>query len=335
MTIKQILAAREYADIFEPDINSVKSTYFTLSKICHPDICREEDAYEAFTKLNTMYHEALAALQNGNWQSKYLVRIKTIDNKTLEVRPQYSYDFECGKCLVGTSHVLYVFDKNKEKFSTQYINRVAAIDFAHKEIALKFKHFLPEIFKVYETIEKEKVVVLNMRPEVVPMRPVVENFFGRKVPPRHLAWMITRLLNLCCCFKYMGGGGCVHNGITLDNMFVDLTNHDIYLYGGWQYAVKDGEKMIGTTKEIFDVMPPAVKANKIASPVTDIESVKLFGRTLMTPETPPALVEYFNSGSSSDALAELKKWEKVLTSAWGERKFIKIDWTLDKIYKGD
>ena len=86
MTIKQILAAREYADIFEPDINSVKSTYFALSKICHPDICREEDAYEAFTKLNTMYHEALAALRLVMFCTSLIKTKKNFRPNTLTVR---------------------------------------------------------------------------------------------------------------------------------------------------------------------------------------------------------------------------------------------------------
>lgn len=333
--IKQILAAKEYADIFEPDLSKAKDKYIELCKLCHPDVCADRDATVAFMKLNTMYHEAEAALLNDTWASSKLIIFKTIDNKTLEVRPQYRHAFECGEYLIGASHVIFVFDKTKEKYAAQFVNRVKVINFAHKEINLNFKKFFPDFLKAYETIDKEKIIVLKKNKDIYPLRSVVENLWECNIPPKHLAWMITRLINLCCCMQHMKDGvKLVHNGIALDNLFVCLDQHSICLLGGWQYAVNEGEKMLGTTKEIFDVMPPAVKTNKIASCVTDIESIKLFGRTMSNAETPPALTDYFNSGSNEDAVVELQRWDAALQSAFGARKFIKVDYTEDKIYKG-
>ena len=59
---------------------------------------------------------------------------------------------------------------------------------------------------------------------------------------RHVAWIVSRLENLCCLLDY---NNMVLNGLTEDNLFVDPVNHQIYLYGGWWFAGFMGSETAG------------------------------------------------------------------------------------------
>ena len=146
--------------------------------------------------------------------------------------------------------------------------------------------------------------------------------------------------NICCFLKY---NNIVHNGININNCFISPEHHAILLLGGWWYATKAEDKMIGTTKEIFDIMPILSKNNKKSSAITDLESIKLLGRTLNgynNPRTfmketdiPKPIAEFLIGGSGADAYKEFQTWDTVLDKGYGVRKFIPLSVTKKQIYK--
>ena len=91
--------------------------------------------------------------------------------------------------------------------------------------------------------------------------------------------------------------------------------------------------MIGTTKDIFNIMPPKVKADKISASITDVESAKAFGRKYLDSSSPQAFKDFVNSGTKSDSMKEMEKWDEALVASFGKRRFIKIEATDKDIYK--
>jgi len=92
--------------------------------------------------------------------------------------------------------------------------------------------------------------------------------------------------------------------------------------------------MLGTTKEIFSVMPISSKQNKKSNLATDLESIKLLGRELLgekNSKVPKEVTEFLNSGSSENPFKEFEKWDKSLIKAYKKRKFIKI--VIENLYK--
>ena len=83
--------------------------------------------------------------------------------------------------------------------------------------------------------------------------------------------------------------------------------------------------MIGTTKNIYNVMSPKTKGNKESDFTTDIESIKSIGRKYSDIETPDTIKNFYNEGSCGDAFIEMEKWDKALLAGYGKRTFIKID----------
>ena len=143
--------------------------------------------------------------------------------------------------------------------------------------------------------------------------------------------MICRLCNLCCYFGYHG---IAHNGLTVENCFISPQYHTLMPFGGWWYARPMGEKLLGVSKAVYDIMPVKAKSEKVAVYQTDLESMKLIGRKLLgSGNAPQPLLDFLNSGSSPDPMKEFQKWGKTLDAAYGKRQFIEMPVSKTDIYK--
>lgn len=193
-----------------------------------------------------------------------------------------------------------------------------------------FKNLFPQVISEYNTLDNKHIIVISKTKDVYPLRAVIENVFNGEIPDKHLAWMISRLINICCFLKM---NGLVHNGINIDNCFVSTDFHSILLLGGWWYTTDEDSAMIGTSKDIYNIMPPLVKANKISKSITDIESIKAFGRQYISTSAPQAFKNFLSSGTKESSIEESKKWDKALIDSYGKRKFIKIITNKNLVYK--
>ena len=121
--------------------------------------------------------------------------------------------------------------------------------------------------------------------------------------------------------------------ISIDNCFISPNAHSVLLLGGWWYAVREGENMLGAAKEIFEIMPVSAKSAKRASAVTDLESVKLIGRELLgrSAKAPKPFMDFLTGGSGSSPYEEYEKWDRALYASYGERRFVKME--INDLYK--
>lgn len=317
-------------DIFPNNPKEAKKVYKELIKQYHPDNCKDLQATEIIQKIQMLYTRAEELFQNNLWEKTNYIKFISTTGKQIFIHYQYHHVFELGEYFVCNKNVIYSFDFSKKKYYNNYIQNINNLRHENDNMKKVFSRIFPKILSEYDTKDNRHIIVLTKTAEVHPLRCVIENFFNNKIPDRHLAWMITRLLNICCYLKYNNK---VCNGINVDNLFVSLDYHSILLLGGLWYATDDNTPMIGTSKDIFNIMTPKVKSDKISKFITDIESVKFFGRQYMLDTYPQPLKDFFNSGSQDDPLKEFKEWEKTLNKAYGERKFIKITANNNQIYK--
>ena len=317
-------------DIFPNDPVEAKKVYRDLIKQYHPDNCYDPRASDAIQALQSLYAQAEKMFVDGTWEKSNYIEIKTTSGKRLQVNYQYHCVFELGEYFVCNKNIIYLFDFNKKKYYNNYIQNIKNLKYADKGMEDMFKRFFPTVVSEYDTEDSRHVIVLSKTEDVYPLRCVIENLFNGDVPDTHLAWMISRLMNICCYLKY---NKIVCNGINLDSCFVSPEFHSILLLGGWWYTTEVAQPMIGTSKDIFDVMPPIVKANKISSYVTDVESVKAFGRKYLSSAAPQAFRDFLNSGTQEDSMKEMQKWDEALTKSYGKRRFIKIVSNKNQIYK--
>ena len=241
--------------------------------------------------------------------------MSTDSGKKIAVNYDTCFDFELGTCYVTKSKIVYILEKDKEKYYHNAIKRITGLKYKDKRMENELSRFLPEIYQTFRTKNGKYAIVLDKTEDVYPLKNVFE-YFGKQIDGKHVAWMISRLCSLTCYLEY---SGLVHNGIHMDNCFVSPEDHSVLLTGGWWYATEAGEKMIGTAKDIFAIMSVSAKESKRSSAVTDLESVKLLGRQ------PKPFIGFLTGGSGRSAYDEFVKWDRALDSSYGKRKFIHME----------
>jgi hypothetical protein len=221
------------------------------------------------------------------------------------------------------------------------VKSVNGLKYKDDKMRAEFSRYFPYSILasgILKATEGRQILTLAKTEDVYPMRLVLEHF-GGKLPDRHVAWVMSRLLNISC---YMNYSGVVHNGITADNCFMSPSLHSVLLLGGWWYATELGKPMIGIPAEVFEVMSVSAKARRISSNMTDLESIKQIGRVLLGQNNcrllaasdlaPKPFTDFLISGSKESSIEEFKKWSKALDAAYGKRQFVPLDVTKEQIY---
>lgn len=330
ITIETLLnPSTKPGDLFpQSSKEEIRKMYKMYCLIYHPDVCKDPRAGDAFAKLTMLYNMALKNLDRDSWEKTNYIEFHLTTGKTIQITYQFHSTFELGEYYVTSTKIIYVFDFSKKKYYNNYKKK---IKYANAQMKKVFARLVPDIVKECDT-STQHLIIINKPSNAYPLKCLIENYFDNNIPDKHLAWMISRLMNLACFLKY---NGLVSNGIDVENLFVAPDEHSLFLFGGWWYTVPEDQKMIGTTKGIYDVMSPKVKADKVASSTTDVESIKAFGRKYLQVGAPAQFKDFLNSGSSTDTFAEMGKWDKALVESYGKRKFIKLDETeiKENIYK--
>lgn len=327
--VKEILAIGASYKTFFKDDKTIEITYRKLVKQIHPDVCDDPSAEEAFKRLTKMRDEALSA---GSPAYTFAL----INGKNLTIAsPLYVEKTELGTSIYLNNHILYDFNSGTKKFSDNFLTSVNKLTYGSTKIDKYFKDndIFPQAGSELKVWQKADNGILIAVPKVInafPLQLVVKNLFNNKIPAHHMAWMITRLLNICC---FLNKNKMALNGLSLNNLCVNLDSHIIYVTGGMWYAAEQERPMIGTNKEVLALMPPKVKSTKLSNIITDIECVKAFGRKYLATDAPQAMKDYLFEGSLEDPIEELRKWDTTLDRSFGRRNFVKVNYNKNDIYK--
>jgi hypothetical protein len=241
------------------------------------------------------------------------------------MRVKYLYQGinETGEYYIGNTIVIFSF--TKKKFFDNYLSSVKKIKYADDKIKNYFERFMPEIIDSFTSVDDKYYIVVKKTADVYPLWLVMDIFKQKE----HAAWLSTRLFNLSA---FLSTSGIVHNGIAISNIFVSLEFHGASLLGGWQYATSEGNKMIGTNKEVYSVMSPSTKANKLANYNTDTMAIKHIICRLLGGKTYRDFVNIvgevwadFLMQSEDQPIDVVHKWEGVRDKSFKEHRFVKVD----------
>lgn len=332
-TVDEILKAEKFGDIFQfGDKNSIKSQYRELARLYHPDIYKGKYANQIMEILNKFYGEALNSLESGKWEASNIIEVKSVKGTKITQKYRESFSFELGTEYVSDSIVLYIFKKNYKKFFDNAVKRIQKICSGDKNspIMKEFYRYLPELLYSFEIIDGSFCIVVKKEKQIVPLSLILKHYNG-SIPAEHVAWMISRLCNICCFFEH---NAISHNGLTIENLYVNPDMHSIHVLGGWWYSTPINERLIGVPKFVYDVMPVKEKGQKIGATITDIETIKRTAMVLLGGQpAPKPMMDFLKSGSSNNAIEEFCKWSKALEGAYGKRRFVPMGIAIDQIYK--
>lgn len=324
--IDKILNSKRPIDLYDRNTSNLEKEYKRLVKIFHPDINNHPKASICLIKITEMYNKA----KNGCWEGKNFIKINQTNGDILIIDYLELKTFELGIFYITKNNIIYLIENKHKKFYDQMNMNINSFRFHNDKMKSEMQKYLPKIEKTFETVDGYLGVMISKDSDLILLKDVY-NHFNKEIPDRHVAWVMTSIYNTICYFEWLG---LVHNGITLDNCFISPKNHYISIFGGWWYSVKQGEKMIGVSKEIFDIMPPNIKHTKNALTQTDLESVRNIGRILLgyDSKAPKEILNWVNGVSSEDAVEDYKKWEQTLLNGYGKRTFIEMNLSSNDVY---
>ena len=310
-----------------------------LEQKWHPDRCQAPRATDVFDRLRKLQAAAKRKIAEGTWETPGLLSIRSTAGAHFELRYSRKVALEVGTMFVGRNVVAFDIPHDNLDLLEDGERQVARLSYANDAMRKEFSRYFPEVVKKVETATGA-LLVLKKAPGELLLQDVLE-FYKGKMPAAHVAWVISRLLNMACYLELQGK--VAHNAIGPDTVFISPAEHTAHLYGGWWFATPLGAKMKAASQRLMLCAPPSVLQNKVGDTRTDMEMIQALGRELLGDPTgarlakdasvPAALVDWLQLSTHQSAVATYKDWQsRVLIEAFGPRKFVPMDLTHDALY---
>lgn len=298
-----------------------------------------EQDRELFEQFQTMFAALLekgeegAKAEEGFWIEAERRELTREDGETIVIDCLWQMKSDCAVVYVAKNHVIYTFEKEYEAYADRYINMGSEITYPSREMEKELKNYIPEAAVSCRLADGGVLVAVKKQQGVYPLK-----LLGLLLD-RHVAWIISRLENLCCLLSY---NGMVLNGLTVDNLFVSPASHQIYLYGGWWFAGYENDRMNGISADVRKCIYRKYLDKKRCHHSTDLESLRFVAIKLLGCETredvkeipnlPAAFCDFLLEPAEESAAADFAYWDRTLEKSYGERKFIPLPVTEEELY---
>ena len=190
-------------------------------------------------------------------------------------------------CYLAKENIVYVFDKieGAEAFLSG-VNRLS-----YPPADTKLYRSFPELNIKIDLKNGARVLVFKRRPYFYP----AEMF--APWPSEHLAWVISRMENICCALKY---ANLEHGNIEPSAIWINPVTHEGALFGDW--------RNIQNLKGVDDLR--SIRKTAIALAKDTRKPIQMY--------------DFLNSEPEHNAFADFEKWDKVIIDGFGGHAFIKM-----------
>jgi hypothetical protein len=343
LTGAELLALGEPERLFSPTAAAIKQAYRALAWAWHPDRNTAPEAAAVFAHVGALYHAALAKLARGRWHVPGLFRCTARDGAVHIIRYQRQVEFELGTMLIAKTALVFVLRPEFADLFDAGQRALARPRFANDAMRAQIAPCLPLATTTIATPDGP-VLIVDKAPELVRLRDLLDHV-GGALDPRHVAWIVSSLLNLACWLDY---AGLTHNAIGLEAVFVAPHAHRCALLGGWWYAAARGARLQALPARSAALAPPDVLAARTADIRVDLELIRATGRALLGDETgsalargvangagraPRPLVDWLRGAPCDTALGDYELWGSVLEASFGARRFVELGVSASDIYR--
>jgi hypothetical protein len=338
LTGAELLAVAVPERLFSPAQAEIKRAYRRLAWAWHPDRNGAPEAAAVFAHVGTLYHAALAKLARGRWHVPGLFRCTANDGAVHMIRYQREIELELGTMLIAKTALVFALRPEFTDLLADARRAQTRLRFANDAMRAQIAPWLPRATTTITTPDGP-VLIIDKAPELVLLRDLRDHL-GGALDPRHVAWILSSLLNLACYLDY---AGLTHNAIGLDTVFVAPQAHRCALLGGWFYAAGRGERLRALPARTAALAPPDVLAARTADIRVDLELIRATGRALLGDETglvlarasraPRPLIDWLRGAPCDSALGEYELWGSVLEASFGARRFVELGVSASDIYR--
>lgn len=296
---------------------------------------QDRKLFEQFQNLfsTLLNQEIKESPEEGFWVEASREELLREDGETIEVTYLTKQKVDLCTMYVARKHVIFLFEREHAEYMERYKEMVGHIHYPNAEMEKELSNYVPHPVTDCRLADGRYFLAIEKKEGVYPLK-----MLGILID-RHVAWVVSRLENLCCLLDY---NDMVLNGLTVDNLFVDPANHQIYLYGGWWFSGFRGEETKGASEIVLPYLVKNMLGKNRNSHETDLECMRMVAARLLgyldrealkADKLLPEPFKKFLTGSCENhARADFAKWDKVLEQSYGERKFIPLAVTEEEIY---
>jgi len=320
--------------------DGIRQAYRLLAMQWHPDRNGDPSAPAVFQHIGRLVANAEEKIACGEWPGRGSARFAALSGKVYEINYLRRHRFELGTMYVAGTAVAFVVDRAHADLVRNAERSIKDFRYADASMRVQIGRHLPA-FPFGATFQTAAAYVIVMRksPDLLLLRDVLDHVGGR-LDPRHVAWVLSSLLNLCCYFQH---AGITHNALSPDTCFISPPQHSAAILGGWWYAAASGERMVAAPAGTLAWAPHELLASRQANSRTDLELVRAIGRELLgdisgarlgrESAAKQAMIDWLRLPASDDAIDEYRTWrEQVLHDSFGARRFAELPLTHSDIY---
>ena len=239
------------------------------------------------------------------------------DGVPIEIKYMHRYSDADAEVYVARRNIAFHFRQDGPKKAELFRRNTALLDYPSADVR-NLESFFPKISGGFDLEDGSFLLVIAKDEDEYPLR-----LFGA-LPGRHVAWIISRMENLCCVLEF---SALVHPQIDPDTLYINPYTHQACLYGNWWKAGKSNT--YDSNRELLQLRQNQIGLRNTASATLGYpDRAKLNP----TPDIPKALVDFIRSAPSPTAYDDFGLWDEMLIKAYGERKFMHMDTDDSQIY---
>lgn len=341
LTADQILRIPTKAPerLFGGDLQAAKRQFRALAARWHPDLNHDPQAGTVFAHITELYGDARRQIGSGVWRGPGVLRLTEAKGRSWQLRYRKRHPFELGDLYVGRTVLLFLVDPIHRSLYDRATRMMALFRYATPAMQAEVQKYLPSVERTFET-EDRLALVVRKPEDAVLLRDLLEHMGGR-IDPKHVAWMISGLLSICCYFQF---SGLVHAAISPDALLVSPPQHTTLIPGGWFHAFEAADRIETVPSRTYEWVPGRLLKDRVARLPVTLELVRATGRELLGDISgaslqwdrtlPRPMVDWLNHPSSGDAFSDYELWHEVLEDSFGARRFVELPVREADVYGG-
>lgn len=229
------------------------------------------------------------------WSHAERIPFTAKDGNPIEINCLFSGEQDGVTVYTARQNAIFLFPKDASEMAARFLDAPTRLQYPSADIKGLSAYF-PAINRVFELADGRTLVCVSKNEECFPL-----SAFGC-LPAEHVAWIISRLENLCCALAY---SDYAHNGIDLESVFINARTHEAFLLGGWWNA--------------------APSANGSRQDLTAIRRLAKRVAGTRYYDAPAGFRRFVEVVPAKDAYSDFAAWDKTIESSFGGRRFKKLD----------